>query len=111
MSSTNLTSLPASVAVLQEVPDAVRIVQSEEANSPPADVNPKQQVQAQPGRPAEQPKIATGRKSILPKSRSTGAVFEGNLTSAEAQQVSRGMIYFGLFSCLYFDKLDNLFFF
>nr|XP_023030075.1 ankyrin repeat domain-containing protein 17-like [Leptinotarsa decemlineata] len=76
---------PPAGAVLQEVPDAVRIVQQEDANNPPIDVN-KQQVQAQANRTAEPQKIS-GRKTILPKSRSAGAVFDGNLTSAEAQQV------------------------
>ncbi|XP_023310968.1 ankyrin repeat domain-containing protein 17 isoform X5 [Anoplophora glabripennis] len=74
-------------AVLQEVSDAVRIVQPEDPASPSIDVNSKQQVQAQANRTPEQQKISSSRKSILPKSRSAGAVFDGNLTSAEAQQV------------------------
>ncbi|KAJ8920471.1 hypothetical protein NQ315_005339 [Exocentrus adspersus] len=76
-----------SAAVLQEVPDAVRIVQPEDPNNPSLDVNSKQQTQAQANRTSEQQKISSSRKSILPKSRSVGAVFDGNLTSAEAQQV------------------------
>ncbi|XP_050507031.1 ankyrin repeat domain-containing protein 17-like isoform X3 [Diabrotica virgifera virgifera] len=71
-------------AVLQEVPDAVRIIQQEEATNSPIDSN--KQVQQQPSRNSDQSKVSVGRK-ILPKSRSTGAVFDGNLTSAEAQQV------------------------
>lgn len=69
------------------MPDAVRIVQPEDSNNPSIDVNSKQQVQAQANRTSEQQKISSSRKSILPKSRSAGAVFDGNLTSAEAQQV------------------------
>lgn len=73
--------------MLQEVPDAVRIVQQEDGTNPSIDVN-KQQVQQQPSRNTDQQKVSIGRK-ILPKSRSTGAVFDGNLTSAEAQQVRK----------------------
>lgn len=76
-----------SAVVLQEVPDAVRIVHQEDTNNPPIDLNSKQQIQQPPASRADQPKISTSRKS-LPKSRSTGAVFDSNLTSAEAQQVT-----------------------
>ncbi|CAG9861269.1 unnamed protein product [Phyllotreta striolata] len=92
-SGTMASSLPAQpinffqspTAVLQEVPDAVRIVQQEDGTSPSIDVN-KQQVQQQSNRNTDQQKVSIGRK-LLPKSRSTGAVFDSNLTSAEAQQV------------------------
>ncbi|XP_060527199.1 ankyrin repeat domain-containing protein 17-like isoform X2 [Cylas formicarius] len=84
-------------AVLQEVPEAVRIVQQVDINSPTIEVNAKQQIQQAGQRSAtsatgiggeqvQQPKSG-GRKSILPKSRSTGAMFDGTLTSAEVQQV------------------------
>lgn len=73
--------------MLQEVPDAVRIVHQEDTNNPPIDLNSKQQVQQPPAsRASDQSKVSVSRKN-LPKSRSTGAVFDSNLTSAEAQQV------------------------
>ncbi|XP_050294137.1 ankyrin repeat and KH domain-containing protein 1-like isoform X2 [Anthonomus grandis grandis] len=72
-------------AVLQEVPEAVRIVQDDDDD---VEFNPpKQQVQSATQRtPNEQPQQQKGRK-LLAKSRSTGAMFDGTLTSAEAQQV------------------------
>lgn len=70
--------------VLQELPDEVRLVHQEDSINPPID---SKQVQTPASRPSEQPKAATSRKSNLPKSRSANTVFEGNLTSAEAQQV------------------------
>ncbi|KAL1505978.1 hypothetical protein ABEB36_005419 [Hypothenemus hampei] len=78
-------------AVLQEVPEAVRIVQQVDLDSPPIAIDfnnlkplqqPTQQQQQQRPTNNEQ----KGRK-LLPKSRSTGAMFDGTLTSAEAQQV------------------------
>lgn len=74
-------------AVLQEVPEAVRIVSQDDSSSPSLDVS-KQQVSTTSSRTSEnQPNQTTFRKSLLAKSRSTGAVFDGTLTSAEAQQV------------------------
>nr|XP_015840312.1 PREDICTED: ankyrin repeat domain-containing protein 17 isoform X7 [Tribolium castaneum] len=71
---------------LQEVPEAVRIV-SQDDSSPSLDVS-KQQVSTTSSRTSEnQQNQTTFRKSLLAKSRSTGAVFDGTLTSAEAQQV------------------------
>lgn len=75
-----------SAVVLQEVPDAVRIVHQEDTNNPPIDLNSKQQIQQPPASRASDSKIASSKKSLL-KSRSSGAVFDSNLTSAEAQQV------------------------
>ncbi|XP_044260011.1 ankyrin repeat domain-containing protein 17 isoform X12 [Tribolium madens] len=73
-------------ATLQEVPEAVRIV-SQDDSSPSLDVS-KQQVSTTSSRTSEnQQNQTTFRKSLLAKSRSTGAVFDGTLTSAEAQQV------------------------
>ncbi|WP_407808033.1 hypothetical protein, partial [Staphylococcus aureus] len=55
---------PPQAGVLQEVPEAVRIVPQDDSSSPSLDVSKQ--------------------KSLLAKSRSTGAVFDGTLTSAEA---------------------------
>jgi hypothetical protein len=84
----NLKLLPLLVAgVLQEVPEAVRIVPQDDSSSPSLDVS-KQQVSTTSSRTSEnQQNQTTFRKSLLAKSRSTGAVFDGTLTSAEAQQV------------------------
>lgn len=73
--------------MLQEVPEAVRIVTQEEVQNQSADLS-KQVVNTSSGRFIETPAgKASNRLSLLPKSRSSGAVFDGNLTSAEAQQV------------------------
>ncbi|KAJ8935953.1 hypothetical protein NQ314_012575 [Rhamnusium bicolor] len=85
--ATNLSMLPGQRPFFKKSPEAVRIVQQEDSTIPSIDVNSKQQVQAQANRTSDQQKITSSRKSILPKSRSAGAVFDGNLTSAEAQQV------------------------
>ncbi|XP_030756084.1 ankyrin repeat domain-containing protein 17 isoform X3 [Sitophilus oryzae] len=75
-------------AVLQEVPEAVRIVQQVDLNSPPIEVSPKQQVQqTTPRQGNEQSQQQQKGRKLLAKSRSTGAMFDGALTSAEAQQV------------------------
>ncbi|XP_068908725.1 ankyrin repeat domain-containing protein 17 isoform X12 [Tenebrio molitor] len=78
---------PPQAGVLQEVPEAVRIVPQDDSSSPSLDVS-KQQVSTTSSRTSEnQQNQTTFRKSLLAKSRSTGAVFDGTLTSAEAQQV------------------------
>ncbi|KAF7285836.1 ankyrin repeat and KH domain-containing protein 1-like isoform X5 [Rhynchophorus ferrugineus] len=75
-------------AVLQEVPEAIQIVQQVDLNSPTIEVNPKQQVQQATQRQGnEQSQQQQKSRKLLAKSRSTGAMFDGALTSAEAQQV------------------------
>lgn len=71
--------------VLQEVPEAVRIVSQEEVQNQNIDVG-KQVVNTSPVRFID-PQSGKPSNRLLPKSRSAGAVFDGNLTSAEAQQV------------------------
>ncbi|CAH0553399.1 unnamed protein product [Brassicogethes aeneus] len=85
---------PPSAPVLQQVPEAVKIVhRQEDTNNPSIDVNNKQQQQqvqagaAGNARLFEPSTKIFARKNVLPKSRSSGAVFDANLTSAEAQQV------------------------
>ncbi|CAG9773085.1 unnamed protein product [Ceutorhynchus assimilis] len=68
-------------AVLQEVPEAVRIVQQEDSDSS-MEFNPPRSK----ARTNEQAQQQKGRK-LLAKSRSMGAMFDATLTSAEAQQV------------------------
>lgn len=75
-----------SAAVLQEVPEAVRIVSQEEAT----DVNKQttttsQQQQQQLNKNTAATATSTARKSLLAKS--SIANYDGNLTSSEAQQV------------------------
>lgn len=71
--------------MLQEVPEAVRIVTQEEVQNQNVDVG-KQVVNTSPVRFID-PQSGKPSNRLLPKSRSAGAVFDGNLTSAEAQQV------------------------
>lgn len=73
--------------MLQEVPEAVRIVSQEEVQNQNVDLS-KQIVNTSPGRFIDpQSGNSSNRLSLLTKSRSSGAVFDGSLTSAEAQQV------------------------
>lgn len=71
--------------MLQEVPEAVRIITQDEAQGQNVDVG--KNVHSSPGRLSENQGKSSNRVSLLSKSRSAGAVFDGNLTSAEAQQV------------------------
>lgn len=82
-----------SAAVLQEVPEAVRIVPQEDTQNQALDLS-KQPSTAPSNRAIETQtnKTPGGRKSLLPKSGSTG--FDGTLTSSEAQQVSYKLFYF-----------------
>ncbi|XP_066252742.1 ankyrin repeat domain-containing protein 17 isoform X3 [Euwallacea similis] len=78
--------------VLEEVREAVQIVQQLDLglnlSDNPVELNPKRKVQQSPQQISnnEQSQQQKGRK-LLPKSRSTGAMYEVTLTSAEAQQV------------------------
>ncbi|XP_045468094.1 ankyrin repeat domain-containing protein 17-like isoform X2 [Harmonia axyridis] len=72
-------------SVLQEVPEAVRIIQQQEFNLS-SETN-KQKVAGQNRNQEPLSGKKSGKPSLLPKSQSTGTVFESNLTSAEAQQV------------------------
>lgn len=67
------------------MPEAVRIISQDEAQSQNVDVG--KNVHSSPGRLTENQGKSSNRVSLLSKSRSAGAVFDGNLTSAEAQQV------------------------
>lgn len=67
------------------MPEAVRIITQDEAQSQNVDVG--KNVHSSPGRLTENQGKSSNRVSLLSKSRSAGAVFDGNLTSAEAQQV------------------------
>lgn len=85
---TTTTADSLSCAGLHEVPEAVRIVAQEEGVC--ADGNKT----AQSSNAAkimeqfmQQPKHGSGQKSLLRKNRSAGMMFDGSLTSAEAQQV------------------------
>ena len=80
--------LVTAAAVLQEVPEAVRIVSQDDSSSPSLDVS-KQLVSPTSSRTSEnQQNQTTFRKApTLSKSRSASAVYDGALTSAEAQQV------------------------
>ncbi|XP_063908779.1 ankyrin repeat domain-containing protein 17 isoform X5 [Zophobas morio] len=84
----NFFQPPPAAAVLQEVPEAVRIVSQDDSSSPSLDVS-KQQVSPTSSRTSEnQQNQTTFRKApTLSKSRSASAVYDGALTSAEAQQV------------------------
>ncbi|XP_019763189.1 ankyrin repeat and KH domain-containing protein 1 isoform X1 [Dendroctonus ponderosae] len=69
-------------SVLQEVPEAVRIIQQVDLESASSiEFNSKQ-----PRQQTAPPQQLKCRKQLA-KSRSTGAMFDGTLTSAEAQQV------------------------
>ncbi|KAL3278379.1 hypothetical protein HHI36_013707 [Cryptolaemus montrouzieri] len=91
-SATNLSILPVNFfpqpagAVLQEVPEAVRIIPQDDLNNLSNEIN-KQQLIASNRNSDPLPVKNTSKKSLLPKSQSTGTVYESNLTSAEAQQV------------------------
>ncbi|XP_044757341.1 ankyrin repeat and KH domain-containing protein 1 isoform X3 [Coccinella septempunctata] len=71
-------------SVLQEVPEAVRIIPQDDLNLT-NEIN-KQQQMAGSSRSQETLGKKSAKQSLLPKSQSTGNVFESNLTSAEAQQ-------------------------
>lgn len=77
-----------SCAGLHEVPEAVRIVAQEEGvcadGSKAAQSTNAAKIMEQF---MQQPKHASGQKSLLRKNRSVGMMFDGSLTSAEAQQV------------------------
>lgn len=64
------------------MPEAVRIVPQEEAGTEKGASAAKLMEQF-----LQQPKHASGQKSLLRKNRAAGVALEGSLTSAEAQQV------------------------
>ncbi|KAK9891834.1 hypothetical protein WA026_016633 [Henosepilachna vigintioctopunctata] len=72
--------------VLQEVPEAVRIIPQDDLNNLSNEIN-KQQLAASNRNSDSLSVKNTGKRFLLPKSQSTGTVYESNLTSAEAQQV------------------------
>lgn len=76
-----ISSTDFSAAVLQEVPEAVRIVSQEEATT---DVN--KQPSGNNNNKNATTTASTARKSLL-ASKSSIATYDGNLTSSEAQQV------------------------
>lgn len=84
---TTTTADSLSCAGLHEVPEAVRIVAQEDGVC--ADSKTSQNANAAKimEQFMQQPKHAGGQKSLLRKNRSAGMMFDGSLTSAEAQQV------------------------
>lgn len=83
---TTTTADSLSCAGLHEVPEAVRIVAQEEgvcADKSAQNTNAAKIMEQF----MQQPKHGSGQKSLLRKNRSSGMMFDGSLTSAEAQQV------------------------